>query len=250
MGAIAWAKSGVVSNVIKRNLIYHVYPLKNSIWQWNVEKLTKYLHVFNGQMIISIATDEKTDNPDKVMEILGGKCQYNIVSNIPHLGEANTFISAMSCVRSTNPYESTFYAHTKGVKYRENKPMERCAKSWANAMYELNLGVPRAIDRILQSYEAAGCFKLTGNGVPGNEKHNWYFAGTFFWLKHSAIFTKAWHEIAMHYWGVEHYPGKHIESDRAYTIQGISKSMYDFETQPAEYEKTIDWLKRYAETGR
>jgi len=45
----------------KRNLMYHIWPSKlNNAWRWNVERLRKYLPIFNGKRIIAVVTDDRT----------------------------------------------------------------------------------------------------------------------------------------------------------------------------------------------
>lgn len=56
----------------KRNLVYHCYPIRGSLWKWNCECMASYLPMFNGRKILSIAQDNTTVDPKEVLAILKG----------------------------------------------------------------------------------------------------------------------------------------------------------------------------------
>lgn len=205
-----WTKSGKtvsMRNRYKKNLIYHVYPIKGSLWQWNAEQISRYLNTFGGRRIVGIAIDEQTNKPEDVQAILGN-CEYIIYKNNRTLGEVCTFMPAIEIIQNPNEDEVTFYAHTKGVTRKNIE--ETCSKLWASSMYTFCLSNLGAIECLLDQYSTVGCFKF------GKEQRDWFYAGTFFWFKHAAIFTTDWwREIPQHYWGVEHYLGRHIDSRNA-----------------------------------
>ena len=43
----------------RRNLLYHVWPVRGSMWRWNIEQLKPRLALFNGRGSISIAHDDR-----------------------------------------------------------------------------------------------------------------------------------------------------------------------------------------------
>ena len=62
--------------VMIRNLIYHIWPtsLSKSCWMWAVDKLSEYIHVFNGKIVVAIAIENsdlesyKTDSKEETNE--------------------------------------------------------------------------------------------------------------------------------------------------------------------------------------
>jgi hypothetical protein len=82
----------------------------------------------------------------------------------------------------------------------------RAIQSWAKAMYVLNLGSIAAVERALSFYSAAGAFRH----FIKHSDARWCYAGTFFWMKHSTLFSRAWQSINKERFGVEGYPGRHL----------------------------------------
>jgi len=222
-----WSKSNGIRSAAapaKRNLIYHIYPVKNSIWRWNVDQISKHLNIFNGKKIIGIAIDDKTDDLRSVCELFDTSCEFIINKNNPYLGELNTFLPALQIVSS--PSDIIFYAHAKGVT-KGTKPV----MAWAKAMYDINLASVSRIDKlIMNGYSAVGCFRI------GEELKNWYFAGSFFWFVRGAVKGTI---IERHYYGVEQFLRLHIQRDRSYDLFPIAKSLYDEEVLPSEYEHLL-----------
>jgi hypothetical protein len=209
---------------MERNLIYHTYPLKNSIWKWNCEMMSSYISVFNGKRIIGISTDDKTEDPIEVKKLFGDKCEYIIHQNDPILGgEVGTFLPALKLIDTG----LVFYAHTKGV----TKPTKQ-VMAWARAMYYLNLTFPTQIDSLIKSYSAIGCFRLSSNS---HSNSSWYYSGGFFWFRRDAIKVLV---CEKHYYGVEQFLHLHIPLDKSYNLFKINKSLYDEEILPQEYERS------------
>jgi hypothetical protein len=44
----------------RRNLLYHIWPITDSLWRWNVEQLLKRIELFNGKRVLSVFLDERT----------------------------------------------------------------------------------------------------------------------------------------------------------------------------------------------
>lgn len=73
-------------------------------------------------------------------------------------------------------------------------------------MYTLNLANPAAVDRALSVYGALGCFRHFLNHAGSR----WCYGGTFFWFKHSTLFSRSWRSIELSRFGVEGYLGRHL----------------------------------------
>ncbi len=190
---------------MKRNLLFHLYPKKESIWRWHVEQLMKYRHVWNARRIVTVVLDNETETPSTVAEALWPlEAEVAFERNDPKLGEARLFLETLGRLRSLDLEEATFYAHGKGV-WRE-KRYTPAMQAWSRAMYVLLLEHPDAVDRLLHRYGAVGCFRhrIQIDISPS------CFAGTFFWLRHYDLFTRDWRRIGSGRHGVEGYPGVHF----------------------------------------
>jgi len=51
---------------MKKNLIYHIWPSKHASyqWKWNIDKLSEYIDVFDGKIIIAIAEENLKEFDD------------------------------------------------------------------------------------------------------------------------------------------------------------------------------------------
>lgn len=190
---------------MKRNLLYYLYPRKWSVWRWHISHLMHYKHVFNGRKIVVVAIDQHTEPLAKLMPVLNAlEAEVLWVQNDPVLGETRHFLEKLALLESKDPNEATFYAHAKGVT--QTGSWLTGALSWSKAMYTLNLGNVAAVERALSVYGAAGCFKH----FLDHAGSRWCYGGTFFWLKHSTLFSRNWRSIELSRFGVEGYPGKHL----------------------------------------
>ena len=195
---------------MKRNLLFHLYPKKGPIWSWHVEQLLKYQGAWNGRRIVVLALDHWTVGEEEARAALAPlNAEILVRQNDAELGETRHFIDALGMLESKDPEEVTFYAHGKGVS-RES-PEWKLILKWCEAMYILNLEQMDIIEKILARVSAVGAFRvrITHSGSP------WSYAGTFFWIKHSTLFSRNWRDIERGRWGVEGYPGRHLEYEES-----------------------------------
>lgn len=191
---------------MKRNLIFYLYPRKGSIWSWHIDQLLKYKHVFNGRRIVTISIDNVTDYTSTILQRLKPlEAEFSFVQNDSYLGETRHLVGNLAKVSSLNEDEATFYAHAKGVTHGGR--FLQAVMMWCEAMYTLNLGSVPAIERALSLYSAAGCFRhfLRHGGA------QWCYGGSFYWLKHSTLFSRKWWDIEPSKYGTEGYPGRHLK---------------------------------------
>jgi len=228
-----------------RNLLYHIYPVQNSSWRWNIQRIKNFWNVFTGRKIFMIVVDKKTDSPDAVLRELGHTAESYVLDNDSKLGEAKTFIAGLSHLQSLNPREATFYAHAKGVTHINDEPTKSNALAWADALYDLNLSVPIAIDILLESSATVGALKKSNAKMP--DWPNWYFEGTFFWLKHSELFRRNWRNLQQDYHGVESYPGRQFSTDEACSLFNKPGNKYCCAIRKAEYEQVLITQKTMAD---
>jgi len=206
-----------------RNLLYNCFaPKWSSEWKPNIERLCQYAEAFNGRKIVLIKTGE-TEDAAKVEALFAplGVVEFIHVPNDPDLGEVTGFIQALELLASTDPNEATFYAHTKGVKYKQ--PLERymvAICSWRNRMYDECLSDPAKIEALLQQHACVGCFLRSGRAIQV-EGAAWHYAGTYWWVNHARLFSlPQWPEVAQTFWGVEGYLGRHLPEESAHCLYG------------------------------
>lgn len=195
-----------VQSIQRLNLIYHVCPLRNNaIWQDNLQQLLQRWGVFNGRKILAIATGDGLHCPEMVQLLINRPdAEYLLVPNDREVREVESFPALLAAIQSTDPAEATFYAHSKGNSTGDNVSG---AWLWALAMYRHLLDQPQVIREALRTFAAVGTCKMVwpaGHHGPYPTQQpsvasqyvhlpgNWTFAGTFFWFRHDAIFTRNW----------------------------------------------------------
>ena len=194
-----------ISALPKRNLIYHVWPVKGSLWKWNIEQLLQRIDIFNGRRLISIFHDEHSEDPDTVKGLLDGHgCEFLMTPNDPR-GEAAVFGTLLEKLRSTETDGLTFYAHAKGVKYgpTASRPVHR----WAETLYRVNLDDWVSVKAELNQYAMTGAFKMLGRFTAHHNVEDWHYSGTFFWFRNADVFSREYRNVPNFYGGVEAWPG-------------------------------------------
>lgn len=191
---------------LRRNLIMHVYPRRCGKWRRAVAHLLGRWDQFNGRKIVSIATDETTDDPSEVVAAFSdAEIEYRILENSKGLQEVASFQSMLESVQSRDPNEITLYCHGKGATHEEGG--NEASHLWLDAMAAACLDYPALVDSVLREKEICGAFRSLGLWpFPGY--HSWHFAGTWFWFRHNAAFGRRdWRNIHPNFMGVEAWPG-------------------------------------------
>jgi len=189
----------------RRNLIYHVWPVRDSLWRWNIDQLLKRIDIFNGRRIVGIVHDSRSDPPEEVMKALDGHgCEFVVHPNAD-TGEAITFPEMLERVASDDPNEITFYGHAKGVKY--GSKASSSVRQWTEALYMTALDDWLSVVHQLQQFGMTGAFKMRGRFRSHRQCSDWHYSGTFFWFRHARVFNRSWHVVPQFYCGVEAWPG-------------------------------------------
>jgi hypothetical protein len=191
--------------VPRRNLIYHVWPVRGTTWKWNLDELKRRIDLFNGRRIIGIVHDARSESPETVKKYLDGDgCEFVIAPN-DERGEAVTFPAMLERVASTTPDELTFYGHAKGVKYEPRLPP--AVRRWAEVQYRVTLDDWPSVSEQMQRFAMTGIFKLLGRFRTHRFVGNWHYSGTFFWMRHAQVFSRRYQDVPQFYAGVEAWPG-------------------------------------------
>lgn len=194
----------------RRNLLFHIWPVRGSTWRWNVEELKRRIDLFNGRRIIGIVCDERSEPPEEVQAALAGHgCEFIVTPNDAR-GEVATFAQMLQRVASLDADELTFYAHAKGVKYEPQFPP--AVRRWAEVQYAVTLDDWRGLREQLQRFAMTGIFRKHGRFRNHQNVGDWHYSGTFFWLRHAQVFQRPWADVPQFYGGVEAWPGVQFRS--------------------------------------
>jgi len=216
--------------ITTRNLIYHIYPHKQSLtWLNNLLQLRAHWSIFNGRHIIAVAQGQDLWSPEHVASKLPNTCRILPLPNDPRLREAASFPLLLNTIKNASGNQATFFAHTKGAD--ENRPQDSPQReaiiAWRTTMYKELLSRPHQLAKLFESYAAIGCFKIDYSHIPGYEMlsptgariGNWHFAGAFFWFRHDAVFRNpAWTNIPDDPYAAEMWIGQVIESHLSHTV--------------------------------
>lgn len=207
------------------NAIYHVCPLKgNDTWRANLRQLMQRRSVFNGRVILAIATGDKLHEPGVVMtECRDHSIEYLEVPNDRELREAASFRQLLEAIADSDEWSATFYAHTKGNSTKGNA---LGAEYWRNAMYHHLLDHVQVCRDLLLTHPCVGTHKMvwpndTATPFPSriSNRHRWMFAGTFFWIRNRDVFSSdAWRNVREDRYGAEAWLGDLFTTDQAATV--------------------------------
>lgn len=178
--SIATVGSEVIANW-PRHLIYHLYPIRGSVWRENVEQLRRRIGLLNGRRIVSIVLDETTE-PRDILETeladLGAEIRY--FANNTRIGEAVSLLSALA--ETIELPGVTFYAHAKGVSHTDASVVFGI---WAKRMYSL---LDRFADVTNLLSTRAFCGLVRSTGQPTAEgKYQWHYPGSFYWFRNDVV---------------------------------------------------------------
>lgn len=197
-----------------RNLLYYLYPVAgNGVWQRNVAQLLRRMHLFNGQRVVAIAHDGRTDPPGHVEDLFADTVQdFIVLRNDPGLREAAALPLLLERVRTDDPAQVTFYGHAKGVT-RPVNPGVTC-HPWADILYETCLDYRPLVEDVLTRHPIAGSFKKVGAGFAGSPS-SWHYSGGFFWFRNRELFARDWRRLDRRWWGAEAAPGLWFRPEEA-----------------------------------
>jgi hypothetical protein len=255
--------------ITRRNLVYFIFPLQHPerVWQWNVAELLKRISVFNGRRIVTVATvpggsigkGRIVDPPEVVVESFAGHdVEFRFVPNDARRQEAPHFLSAMREVASTDPSEAVFYGHAKGV----TRPIEggEAIRAWTAAMYHHNLDRFDEVSDLLRRWPCLGIAKSYGYpeifaegracrtwGEGNRPWHGWHYAGTFWWVRHDALFSRPeWDQFEIFSYATEKYLANFFRAEEAFCLAYDNCTLpYELETWRNEWEESRDaanWL--------
>lgn len=197
---------------MKRNLHYFIFPLRGSIWGWNVDQLRPFLPAFNGRKFVTVAEGPDTDPFEEVAARFDDpEVHFVRKPNDRESGQLVGFLEVMERLRSEDPDEMTFYAHARGVSHW--MPTVACVMAHTEAMYQICLGRIDLVERLMARHAVVGAFRQ-----PNGDGSSWLFAGGFYWFKHSEMFRRDWTSVPQNRYGVEDYPARHFRKEESFNL--------------------------------
>ncbi|MFQ5339937.1 MAG: hypothetical protein ACE5F6_00165 [Anaerolineae bacterium] len=204
----------------------------------NIRWLCKYGSAFNNRLLINIKTGRDMANPNFVKTRFApleehGDVEFRLIPNDPKLHELAGFLEGLSSLKSTRDDEITFYAHTKGVRKAvvECSQLEQTSvRQWRNRMYDECLSNPERIEAVFipkqatsffvkKPVAAAGCFLCKG-------QYGKHFAGTYYWVRHSLLFTRDWEKIPTSRFGPEEYIAIQFQSKELHCLRKVKDPLH------------------------
>lgn len=211
----------------KRNLIFHCYAVRENetLFHWHAQELKRRINLFNGRRIVAVVSDEKTLPEVEVRAAFGEGFEFLSFWNNEKQGESLTFPVLLELVMSSDPSEITFYAHTKGMSYLPGKKRlgtkpwhdPELIRHWSSQMYRANLDRVDLIEQALTAHGVAGSFRRHQRL---GEECEWYFSGSFFWLRHVHVDFRRWRAMNGGRLASEAWPGKHFALSEAACLSG------------------------------
>jgi len=222
-----------------RHLLFHVYPVGgNGAWQRNVSRLVERLRLFNGKVIVAIATDPLTGRkpdptgphpPDKgrhfapcddvetVKAAFGEwreRVEFLVVENDPHLREGVSFLPMME--RLPNEAGHCYlYAQAKGTTRRPS----HIAHRWNEAQFVVYLDYWPLVAEQLATFPVTGAFKKLGPGwKPEQAKSDWHYSGSWWWGRTADLFARDWRTMDQFWSTIEPYPSQKFLASEAGTL--------------------------------
>jgi hypothetical protein len=196
---------------MKRNLIYHCYFKDgeiNEFSQLNLMLLSRYIYLFNGEIIINIAVDDLDSDHSKITSLFTN-LNYRIVKNEPENRESEYFIDSIKGIKNKNSL--TFFAHNKGGSIHELKNIQ---KLWTFCLYFFNLEPNyfiRSQDELMNDKVFSGILRIT-TPCPPSVTSNWHYSGSFFWFNTEKLLNiDGWDNLTKSRFAVERFPGSIVD---------------------------------------
>jgi len=210
-----------------RNLIFHIFPRNIEVCQFHLKFLDTYAPQFD-RIFYHVAV-ENGQLADAVIDILPYKDRAEVSRFANTGGESKTeFFNSMQRILTSDPYGTTFYAHSKGSSIFVGHPnylrLENI-KAWCRAMYNLNLHDVKLVENLLKYYSCAGAFKR-GMGHEPHDGSSFHYSGSFYWLSNKDLTVLKLNQLSDSYYAMESFPGRVFSSDKAFCWYEYPHDLY------------------------
>jgi hypothetical protein len=190
----------------RRHCLMHCYPVAgNGVWQRAVAQLAARRGLFDGRVVIAVATGAKLDPPAEIAR-LAPWADVIPVPNDPGLREVATWGPLWDRLAPhLGAADAVLYCHSKGAT-RSVDPGNSC-HWWGSLMWSLCLDRWPLVARLLADHPIAGPFMKVGYGF-GFGFGRFHYSGTFFWVRAADFLSRRRQTTPpRQWWGVEAWPG-------------------------------------------
>lgn len=231
---------------MQRNLAMHIYPRSGGEWRRSVAHIKCRMNQFTGRRVVSVAVDTSTERLAAVDRAFGDSgIEYREVFNDQSQEMVSFPWLMQQCIDNTDAI--TLYCHSKGCTHTTNQS----SHLWLDAMASACLDYPEMVEFIMRKKHVVGAFR--SNMAIGTSKAQWHFAGTWWWVRNSALYSREWERSDPEFWGAESYPGVHFQRhesaclffDHAETSHLYNIGFWQTEIGPAykKWRSNLDALK-------
>ena len=226
-----------LSEVGVRDLHYTIYPHREDMTDYHIERLEESVSKFNGIKVCSLLIDDKTieykyeNTLNKLFDIV------NIRPNNPHRREGTSFIESLDYLKTDDPNRVICFGHAKNQQERHPK-IEQAVKYWMEALYDRCFNNWEGVlESFKKGYSVTGACKLrSGSRV---SKFNWHYSGSFWWVRSKKLFDNpTWTHINRDPYGSESFVGHKFHTDEADCL------IYDHKDYNYVDFYSLDWWQK------
>ena len=175
---------------MRRNLLFHLYPVRGSLWEWHVDELRRRSDPSTGA---SSSSWPSIGGP------LGGRGgapprgprrrAHRDPQRSRAAAETARFLEALG------PARVALARRSHVLRPRQGRDAPRLEEPHHAVVVggdvHVLLSRPALIDEVLAEHSCAGGFQQRVRHAGSR----WHYSGTFFWVKHSALFSRRWRRI-------------------------------------------------------
>jgi hypothetical protein len=186
-----------------RSLMFHLYPLRGKewCWHWHIEQIRKYQDKFNGKIVIGVGVDNKTATMEEVQSLFNGiRVDHWLRADNNKLAETLTHVEMLTLLKTDEPNAVIFRAHAKAVTHQRDS----VENAWAEIMWAANMDLA-SVEDALASHGTCGVMR-SQTPLVKKKPGDFFFAGSFYWMRAKEVFERDWRAKEMTRWWVEFVP--------------------------------------------
>ena len=157
---------------------------------------------------MSVAVDESTDSVEAVHDAFEDDSIEVMPVDNTSLQEVQSLFPLLSGISSEPGI--TLYCHAKGCTHTDDSA---ASHAWRDAMASACLDYPKLIDCAMEKFLVCGAFRSRQRVALSPAQY--HFAGTWWWFRNDALFSRDWTSIEGAFWGAESYPGVKFSHDES-----------------------------------
>jgi hypothetical protein len=213
-----------------RHMAFYLAPFaSNDEWARNCNELFRRIELFNGRRLVALAHGPGLHHPDPIVTMFERRgCDVLLIPHDPRLRDMTGFPALIRAHYNLAKNAVLWFGHGKGVSGTCGQPQRQW---WRNTMFEWTLGRYERCMELLLNKACVGTHRIgpepllqqmSGKGpIPAKflqggvfhdytNAYRWHFAGTFFWVRCAALYSRNWDRFGKSGWYAEAYLGDQI----------------------------------------